>query len=417
MSKTYNFVADKIEVRSSLIDTPNPAYIVKGYAVVPNKKDIYKYERRKDGSLRTFKSMFTDDCIKDIKHQAKYKKIFVDSMHELGVNANIKSILKGKLSEEEMSKINSYLKTKQLPFAKLESLDIDDKGLFIDTRLNPAFRNFSEDYKNYYDAVWSSLENHYINGISINFTPVEVTKDEFGDDIINKVDIAGFSYIDSPALSDNNITEVAMRATIEFREGENMTEENKKKEEELKQEKEKIEVEKKALEEEKAKVAKEKEDAEKSDLEKQKEEQKKIQEDLDKRTEDLTKKEEELKAGNQTGGKEGETKPPTEGTKSVVQPQDKYGEAAQETKPIHDEKFYKEQVAEITKGHDETMKIKKEGKEPLSDRLMEGFGEMVNLQGQIGDPTLGIDERNRRYIHEEMPHILSKGNADIVIHK
>ncbi len=410
MNKSYNFIADKIEVRSSLVDSSNPKYIVKGYAQIPNKKDIYRrdYKDRSTGKVKLFRSMFTDDCIKSLKKQAKYKKIFVDSMHELAVNANVQSIVKDKVSDEEFSKIKTYLRTKTLPFAKIDNIEIDDKGLFVETSLNPAFREVDEDHRRYFDAVWSSLQNHYINGLSTTIIPTDVLgKDE--DLQINDADLCGISYIDQPALIENNITEVAMRAALDYRAGEEqMAEEKlKEKEAEIKQEKEKLEAEKKTLEEEKAKIAKDKEDAEKTDLEKQKEEQEKIQEDLDKKLEDVKKREEALGKGGNTAI----DTPPAESGKpqGEVKPQDKYGEAAKGEKKTYDEKFYKEQVAEITKEHDESVKAKGE---VLLDNRMKGFGEMVNLAAKSRDPTLSLDEADRRYIADN-PALLSAGRADI----
>lgn len=409
MSKTYNFVADKIEVRSSLVDSSNPKYIVKGYALVPNKRDTYRYDHSKDGRIKPFRSMFTDNCIKSIKKQAKFKKVFVDSMHEMGINANIKSMVKDKLSKEEFGKVDTWLKSKTLPFAKIDNIDIDDKGLFVETSLNPAFRNVDESHKNYFDAVWSSLQNHYINGISVNIIPTDVTGKE-DDQRINNAELWGISFVDQPAIPDTNITEIAMRAAMEFRMGEEKMaeEEIKKKEEEVKQEKEKVEAEKKTLEEEKAKIAKEKEDAEKSDLEKQKEEQKKTQEDLDNKMEDLKKREEALKdkGADAKGGNAAKT-----GEGSVVKPQDKYGQEAQAKAKEGklDEKFFKDKVSEITKEHDESVKA---GNSAFVDNRMKGFGEMVNLAAKSKDPTLGLDDANKRYI-EDNPALLGKSNADM----
>ena len=83
----FQFVTDTIEVRSTVgQDGITPEYCVSGYAVVPNMWDIYKYQKDSDGSVRSFKSMFTENCIQSIKKQAKMKKLFVDSSHELAGN-------------------------------------------------------------------------------------------------------------------------------------------------------------------------------------------------------------------------------------------------------------------------------------------------------------------------------------------
>ena len=56
MNQEHSFVTDKIEVRSSQVGG-KPRYHVRGYALVPNMKDIYKSTKGADGKIRTFKSM------------------------------------------------------------------------------------------------------------------------------------------------------------------------------------------------------------------------------------------------------------------------------------------------------------------------------------------------------------------------
>ena len=156
--KSYEFIANELQIRSSQ-DKSKPKYSISGYAVVPNKMDTYGYEHTKDGKVtKTFKSMFTPHCIESIKKQAKHKRLFVDGMHEKFLNANLRKLVETKLSKEEMNTFERFLKGKKLPLAKLNDIEIDEKGLFIDTELNPVFATLDEEHKTYFDAVWYSLD-------------------------------------------------------------------------------------------------------------------------------------------------------------------------------------------------------------------------------------------------------------------
>lgn len=397
---SYNFIADRIEVRASK-KGESPRYIVKATALVPNKKDIYEYQKRKDGSIKSFKSMFTDNCIKSIKEQSKHKHLFVDSQHELALNTNIKSLLKGKLSDEELKRIDIMLKTKQMPLAKLNEIEVTEDGLQIETELNPMFREFDIDHQKYFDAVWYNLENKYLNGVSINFVPTDITYDVDGDQVINDVDIFGFSYVDNPALADNGIYEVAIRSMqegINVRSGVNMEDEKVK----LDAEKAKLVEERAKIEAEKSAIEKQKEDMKQAEIARQAAEHKRTQDELAAKAEalkqaeaDKVKLQEEL---NRAKGIIGQQTPP-----SQRQGEQKY-----------DEKFYEENIKKITAKHDATMEVIRKGQQPLVDNRMSGFGELINLQAKIS-PVAGLRKEDADYIQEH--RLLERGNADIVIRK
>jgi flagellar biosynthesis GTPase FlhF len=413
MNKSYKFVTDRIEVRSIQKGGRTPKYNVRGYGAIANKKHIYQYETGKDGKTKALKSMFTPHCVSSMKRQAKSKSIFVDSLHELGVNANIKSLLKNKLDSTDMSRINTWLKTKTLPFSKVEDLNIDDKGLYLDTYLNPAFRDVDEDHRNYFDAIWSSLENHYINGMSVNMIPTDVVKDDDGDLVINDVNLLGFSYVDNQAEEDCSIVEVAMRAAQEFKdEGENMEEakknEDMKKEldsktEELKKAQEELANVKKKQEEEAKKTEEEKVKSEKEDIEKQRREMEETNKKLEAEIEKLKKE------NNNKDNQEADS------GQSTVKPQDKFAGNAGEGKPKYDEKFYKDQIAEITADHDATIKA---GKGYLVDSAMKGFGQLSVLVREtkgVDTSTLGLSETNARIVKEE--GLMRRDEGDLVTSK
>src|SRR3990167_10980476 len=96
MSKEYKLVFDKLQIRSPM-DASKPRYMVKGTALIANKKDTAEFKRRPNGSYEVSHSIFTPKCIESIKEQAKHKRIFVDTQHELVRNAGIKQMVKGKI--------------------------------------------------------------------------------------------------------------------------------------------------------------------------------------------------------------------------------------------------------------------------------------------------------------------------------
>ncbi len=406
----YDVIADKIEVRSSL-KGDKPRYVVKATAMIANNKEIYEFQKLPDGSMRTLKSMFTPRCIKSIKEQSRHKKLFVDSQHELAMNANIKSIIRDKLSPEEQKKIDIMLKSKVLPLAKLNDIDIEENVLSVDTELNPMFREVDESYQRYFDAIWYSLENKYLNGVSVNFANPKVISVD-GVQVIDDIDVLGFSYVDAPANHNCTITEVAVRAMQEgVAEGEKKMEEEDKKQ--FEEEKKKFDEDKKKFEDEKVAVDKKKateeEEAKKKEKEdevaKQAADQKKIEDELAEKTAALKKIEDDKNKAdaelNSARGTVAETKPPSEGAVDGNEPKD--------------EKFYKGKLSEITADHDKTIEILQSGKKPLQDDIFKGFGKLVNLGLQAGNPTADLDKANAAYVEEH--RLLDKGGADVMAPK
>src|SRR3990167_2933595 len=166
--KKYTFLLDRLEIRSP-IEGAVQKRIIRGYASVPNKKDIYKYSK---DTLKSFKSLFTDNCIKSMEKQAKSKKVFVDAEHQFASSVNIRSILdaiqevaidKGLNIKAETDRILDYLKVSEFPLAKVTNINIDDKGLFLETELNPAYREVDLLHRDYFDSVWGSLKSGFLN--------------------------------------------------------------------------------------------------------------------------------------------------------------------------------------------------------------------------------------------------------------
>lgn len=393
---SYSFTADNIEVRS-LKEGNQGRYVVNGRGMVSGIKDTYQFAKNRDGTYKTFHSMFTENCLKSIKEQAQHKRLFVDAQHDLALNINIRSMLKDKLSAEELSKIDKMLKMKELPLAKLNDIDITDNSLMVYSEMNPAFRELDQEHQAYFDSVWYSLQNKFLNGISVNFANPKVIEDSDGTMVIDDVEVLGFSYVDAPASHENSIMEVAIRA---MQEGGKMSEENEKK---IAEERAKLEAERKEIEAEKSKIAEEKakyaEEAKKAEIERQKAEQQKMNEDLSKKAEELKRKEEELKA------KEGEMN----SAKGQVPPKDKYG---QQQKSQYDPAFYEKNLKEITSEHDRTITTIREGKAPSVDRRMSGFAELVNLQAKINNPTAGMKPEDVQFAMEH--GLLKRSDGDIL---
>ncbi len=406
---SYQIIADRINVRS-ILENNKPRYIVKAIGAIANKKHVTEYFRQPDGSVKSLKSMFTPHCIESIKKQSKNKGIFIDIQHELIRDSAIKEMVKGKLTPEEQKRVSNMLHGKKFPLAKLNNIDILDDKLDIETELNPMFKEIDEDHKKYFDAVWYSLENKFLNGISVNFGEFTMAKDDKGDTVIDDVDVLGFSYLDAPAEHANTIYDVAIRA-IEDKTGEvKMDEDEKKKFEEekvkLEEDKKKFEEEKaaaqKVKDEEKAKVDEETKKAE--EIKKGEEEQKKIEEDLAKKTEEAKKAQEDKeKAEAELNSIKGLAAKGKSGTG-----------AGDGSKPPTDE-LYKENIQKITAEHDETIKTLRAGKTPIVDKRLSGMGELIDLQARTGNPTADLSDRQRENIREDK--LLERGNADIITSK
>ena len=412
---SYKFTTDKIEVRT-VMEGHTPRYIVKGTGMVSGIPHVYKFNKGKNGEYKTLKSMFTKNCIESIKRQSKNKTLFVDAQHELALNATIKQMVKGKISEAEMKQLEGMLKAKELPFAKLNSIDITDNGLELDTELNPSFRTLDKGHEVYFDSVWNSMQQKFINGISANFANAKIIQDVDGLEVIDDLDVLGFSYTGGPADPDCSINEVAIRA---IQEGGNMKPENEvtptasagQDVETMKKELEAKNAELEQIKSERAKAeadAKQAEEAAKQkSVEDQLAEQKKITDELQKKIADA----EAAKVANPAPPAAPVTDP-LNSAKGVVQQIPPPAQPGQ--LPANDPKVIVENLKKITAAHDENMETIKKGIVPMVDRRMEGMGELVNLQAQINNPTAGMkfdstaDEALAR-------KLMGKGQGDIIV--
>lgn len=215
----YSFFIPKIETRSKEVDGV-PNYVIKGYAATPD--NIYQYKT--DGT-RSFKEYFSEKAIENIKRKIQNEKIFVDTEHITGTKNSSEFILKqleektGQNFSEEIDYIKTRLKYSDIPMFKVNDIQIDDKGLFVDVRGNPFYREIDEEHKTYFDSVWGSLENGFINGMSLNFKPTKTIQINDGLTQIDDIDIFGISLTGNASNDMASITEVAMRSIEHIRGG------------------------------------------------------------------------------------------------------------------------------------------------------------------------------------------------------
>lgn len=227
------FFLPKIEIRSS-INKGIKQYVVKGYAATTG--NIYSYSKllENDGTpIKCFKEYFTDKAIESIKKQSKSENIFVDYGHQNAFNINMNKSLtdievrSGLNLKEEKEYIRNAAQLSDIPMFKIEEIQIDDKGLFVEVRGNPFYREVDEEHAKYFDSIWGSLENGFINGMSLNMKPTETI--QINEDItqIDDVDVYGISLMSGSANDMANITEVAIRC-IEHVRGEKCQKKTKK---------------------------------------------------------------------------------------------------------------------------------------------------------------------------------------------
>jgi hypothetical protein len=295
--KTFDL---QIETRGSKIDSKgNPNYIVKGYITVPNNPYSYKYFDSK-GKKFSLKEMFTTKGMEAFQRKAMSKDIFVDALHEISTLHNTKQLLKsiqeksGVDISQEANSILTSIKHSDIPIAKIHSMDIDDKGLFVETRLNPSYREVDDKHQKYFDAVWNSLQEGYLNKFSIDFVPKYSGSDLINGELVPKIDdveVFGISFKQGAANEMCDITEVAIRGALEHTEEVKRMEEEtiKKENEELKRQVSEMrnkEAESKRAEQDK--IQKDLEESRKS-LESQKLEMQKMKEDMEKKMSDMSK--------------------------------------------------------------------------------------------------------------------------------
>jgi len=410
-----------IQVRTSSQDNKGRKKIyVKGYASTKGLYDTYKWMKNPDGTYKKFRSLFTDECIADMKRQAMSKTIFVDALHTIATDEGILELLKEKgASSDEIAEVKTMLKQKKLPLAKPVEFEVDDDGFMIGTETNPYFADVDKDHEAYYNATTNSILDGYLKAYSINFDPVDsVTEtDEDGNEWtrFNKVNLYGISYTDQPALETNSFTEVAMRSMMEIRTGETMKQGNEGNEQQDGQVKPatdpvKTEPDKKEVGEQQPTADDAKPIPQQpviastphSDPAIEAEIQKRVAE-IEKQKEIASQQETQVKDIEKLKSEMAELRKSQPQPKSVVKPnQDKFGDAANppgDPNLLNNQEALQGKLKEITAKHNLYMEDFRKGVHPSLCRgeFMGGFGEMIQLQADTRAHTArkpGEDEIN-----------------------
>ncbi len=151
--------------------------------------------------------------------------MFVDVEHEIGAKESSKLILekiKKKVGidfAEEIDHIDKKFKYSEIPMFKIKEMEVDDNGFFVEVSGNPYYRDLSEDHKKHFDSIWGSLENGFINGMSLNMKTTKTIPVSVGLTQIDDVEIYGISLTGSASNDMASITEVVMRS-MEIERGE-----------------------------------------------------------------------------------------------------------------------------------------------------------------------------------------------------
>lgn len=213
-----NFYLPKIEVRSSL-SKGIKKYIIKGYAATTG--NIYPYAKDHSGETSfTFKEFFTNQAIENIKRKAKAENIWVDYGHHTAFGLNIEKSLtdievrSGIDLSNEKSYVKDAFKVGDVPMFKIEDVQIDDKGLFVEVHANPFYREVDPEHAKYFDSIWGSLENGFINGMSLNMKPTEFIPINSELNQINDAEVFGISLLSGASNDMANISEVAVRCCM-----------------------------------------------------------------------------------------------------------------------------------------------------------------------------------------------------------
>ncbi|MBI4451947.1 hypothetical protein HY637_00830 [Candidatus Woesearchaeota archaeon] len=390
MSNEYTFHFDRVETRSA-VENGTPQYIVRGYATVPDVVHTYHYVTDRNGQpVKSFKEMFTRNAIESIERKSKNKKIFVDAEHEIFSILNTKKALASiqsragiDINAEAESILNS-MKTTDLPLAKVHELKVDEKGLFVDTRLNPFYRDADEAHAKYFDAVWNSLQTGFLNGMSLNFKPTKILPGEIPK--IDDADIYGISYTGGASHNFANITEVALRSAIETREGMTMSEESKNVNSVSKSDYEKLLAEKQASDQKLADINRQQEEMkrqkEKLDWEQEKNQLKTQMEELNKKVAEQLKPQPK----GQYSAPAGQTQ--TTDTKAIMEKY--FGEEPR------DPKTFASNVARYAYYNNPMRRVTRDGV----------LGAAFQLQAEFGT-----------YKHLEADPFVKKSSQDIVLHK
>ena len=272
--KQYKFTMP-LEIRASSSLSKTPEYVIKGIGAVPKNPEIYEHtkDKRTGKVMEVKRSLFTENAIKSMERQAKTRQIFVDAQHRTGISINLSRYLdKYNIPKDDKKRMLQEIDMTDLPLAKVNAVNIDEEGRLIwDLRLNPSYKEVNPKY---FDAVWNSLQDGFINGLSPTFAVTDVvTKD--GIEWINDVELYGIEFTNGTS-PETNIFEVSIRAAKEF----SQDMEERKMQEELERREKEVAERERVIKSKEEETRKAEETARKAELQKEIEDAKKDRESL-----------------------------------------------------------------------------------------------------------------------------------------
>jgi len=218
-SSIYKFRTDSIHYKSENKDgTKN--YYVEGY-ISTSEKDVYN-------------DIVTKEGMESMLKQINERQITIDYDHEVWRDSN--SIL---------------------PVGKIEEARIDENGLWVKCKLNPA----SPKFKN----LWGSIKGGFITAFSIAFKPLKTLMKTIGDTEVRlledlqllNVALTGAPVNKTAIMTDFGMKSVMLKAITEMEEIK-MSEEEKKKLDTPEEDSEEVKAEEKPVKEEEKKEEEEK---------------------------------------------------------------------------------------------------------------------------------------------------------------
>jgi len=380
--KKYTFTAP-IEIRGTSALEKDPEYVVKGY-INANIPDHYGTKNTPFGK-QALRSVFTDNALASMERQAIAKKIYVDSEHKIATQMNVEHYLdQTEMSNTDKKRVLNEIKVSDMPIAKLVSLKRDPANpgrVIADTRLNPHYRNVDENHQKYFDAVWNSMQDKYINGMSFDFTPTKVFEKD-GIKYIDDIQLYGINYLGGQALPENNLFEVAMRATKEFEGDETMNEKIEQMEKKLNETNTKLEEANKTV----AGFQAKEEETVKAGAQKEKD-------DLKASVETMKAELEEIKKG--TGAAD---KPTDDPAKKEIKSEDKYN-----TQGNNPDKLPSMEELEAIKKFKDILwdNVKVKNRFPTHEDMFKGSPMRVNPEGEL---NLG----HLLYLQHEQPELFDQ---------
>ncbi len=238
---------ENIETRSS--KSKKSKKIIRGRAkLTPGKQYAYLFDSDEQGNpIKSLKEVFSEQGWNTIKKKIMGRGVFVDDNHKTVIDLKLNRYLNdlsretGKNLDDIKAEIKRWIKASDMPLFKLEDAQLEDDSVMLEIAMNPYFRDIDESHKAYYDAVSNSVDEGFLNSLSLNFSPTDWT--EYITDqgtcipMINDCDVYGISLVHHAGHDDmQDVLEVSMRAVQDVITKNNQTGDGTMTKEQLKEE-------------------------------------------------------------------------------------------------------------------------------------------------------------------------------------